>query len=102
MSDERSVADQKDRFKFANIIAWIELQPKDKVYDPWDCDNCLFAQYQAAIGMKERLRYGKFVAEFGTQNKWDDSTATLVAGHTTFCHPQTFGAALERARQLVK
>ena len=64
------------------LIAWLELHPVDKEYDPVGYTCCVMGQYHNSIGVEPPLCLGGWMA--------------AVAFHGQ----ATFGAALKRARQL--
>ncbi len=80
-----------DPKRLENLIAWLETKDPQEAYRFVDCDKCLFAQY---------LRESGFVGRMGFETDGGDAWQHL---HRRFFHvagvsPQTFGAALERAR----
>jgi hypothetical protein len=78
-----------DPFSLESMIAWLEKQPADKVYDFWDCRECLIYQYLLDAGLP-RADYGTAHALGG-----DD-----IGGKIAHGLPWTFGGALKRARAL--
>lgn len=78
-----------DPLTLDSLIAWLEKQPADKVYDFWHCRECLLYQYLRDAGLP-RSDYGVVHALGGTD----------IGGRIAHQLPWTFGAALDRARAL--
>jgi hypothetical protein len=73
------------------LIAWLETQPKDKVYCWADTGHCLFSQWGEALGLgKQQNAY----LEVGKLPSWEMLTDACIA----VVQPYTFGAALKRAK----
>lgn len=70
------------------VISWLEQQPSDKIYCYMDLGKCLAAQYNASIGREY------IVASAGCGRTLFDEELERIA----VSEPQTFGAALARAR----
>ena len=84
------VETKPDVFSLEGLIAWLEKQDPTTEYDYDDCDgHCLIAQYLADHGYRwGHNHYGRFLTG-------EDRTAVAAR------FPETFGAALERARKLL-
>lgn len=85
-----------DPFSLESLIAWLEKQPADQHYDYCDGDNCLTAQYLTHCGFKEVFLTVERLKNLG----W----YYIASGwHTrNGCGERTFGAALERARKVLR
>lgn len=89
-----------DPFSLESLIAWLEKQPAGRTYNFWDgtlmgnCHGaCLLHQYLVAQGLPKIL-YPQIASI--KKLEWDKELQHFVASPT----PQTFGAALDRARAL--
>lgn len=85
--------EQANPLSLPAFIAWLEGQPASKVYEWQNCHGgCLVGQYGKAVGI-DRLdaRMDGIRQLFGTG-----------ANYAAICEmlPNTFGAALDRARKL--
>ena len=83
-----------DPFSLESLIAWLEKQPVDKVYDFNDCGGgCLLEQYAAAMGIPDECgRYGKL------DDLFDRGVSPRHRPAIAVQKPWTFGAALARAK----
>jgi hypothetical protein len=97
-----------DIFALDRLIAWLEKQPADGVYDYTSATNCLLSQFLRAQGWKSVLcgplsvdRYDdKFYAKH-LETKDISSAVKFIAqgdGNQARHERCTFGAALERAK----
>lgn len=85
------VKTKPDVFSLESLIAWLEKQPADEVYDYMNCHGaCLLDQYGAAMAVpRNSATYRQLDRAF------DGGGGYFIA-----CgHPRTFGAALTRARK---
>ena len=74
----------------SGVIAFLEQKPSGKAYDFHDCKRCAAAQFMKSIGWS--------VPDHTTLM----NTLPQIAYATIFANrPWTFGAALERARELL-
>lgn len=81
-----------DIYALPTLIAWLETKPKDGTYNFYNCNGeCLLGQYMTACGVKHQFGDGQY-AELAEVTNWGTGIA--------FEQPNTFGAALERARAL--
>jgi hypothetical protein len=80
-----------DTCTMQSLVAWLEIQPPDEIYDFVWVDGCMAAQYFAFRGEYDRYR--------SHSHRLDELIPGLadVAGR----FPHTFGAALARARSLL-
>lgn len=86
-----------------NLIEWLEKKPAEGTYDFIDTRGCLLFQYLKAQGLP--------IESVGT-TCWVDTTIIMhkdlpqsfvtVSSGVGWDDPRTFGAALDRARALVK
>jgi hypothetical protein len=78
----------------SGIIAWLEQQNPDQIYDYADPMSCAAAQYKRAMGYSGN----DVIVCFGVCPMPGDAGFWLceILGHS----PYTFGAALSRARRL--
>ena len=84
------------------LIAWLETQDPTEIYNWTDAQNCVLGQYYRTIGVPHS------VALIGFKNQAD----AMGIDVNDLCHvatdsrmddgPRTFGAALARARALLK
>ena len=87
-----------DPMSLANLIAWLEQQPRNKEYCYMSHGGCLLAQYLTFSFGRKALDVGALGFVFAddqmnphpTPNSFQD----IAAGK-----PYTFGAALARARE---
>ena len=81
-----------------SVIAWLEEQAPEYHYDFMSNTSCLLAQFLKAKGYKKVSMggWGKGVAD-NTPVHFTFEENCVAAGY-----PSTFGAALERARSLLK
>lgn len=93
---------QADVFSLDGLIAWLEKQPAERVYDWHDIEGCLMFQYFRASGFKMSYcgatqfthRRGFWIfAKFVHEKVSRALTDVSAQG------PHSFGAALERARK---
>ena len=82
--------DKPEALSIEGLIAWLKQMPADGVYDYWNWNNCLAAQYNRFIGRQ----YNYETASRRLPNRGFDLQIEKIAE----CKPWTFGAALERAR----
>lgn len=80
------VQTKPDVYSLESLIAWLEKLPAEKTYI-WAGSDCLICQYLEAHGENKFRTYGKFQPEL------------RVALVHPISGPQTFGAALDRARK---
>lgn len=89
-----------DVFSLEGLIAWLERQPARASYE-WRCGgNCLFARWGMAITNLSGLD-----AYIAATNGLSDALGLprdLEPTNIACNHPSTFGAALSRARALLK
>lgn len=78
-----------DPFSLEALVGWLEKQPGDDAYDYNSFGNCLMDQYLISAGLCWMNDYRHFL---------DVPTRVVIAQRM----PWTFGAALERARSLLK
>lgn len=81
------------------LVAWLELQPAQKIYCYTSPGSCLLAQYLKAAGYRNPL-----VSRNLTTDGWriEDSIPVPDIFHDiAIKHPRTFGAALNRARSVI-
>lgn len=77
----------QDSFSLENLIAWLEKHPADQAYNFYDCQGgCLIDQYLGKRTTAEEYRNVPF----------------LFRGTIAATSPYTFGAALERAKYVLK
>lgn len=74
----------------AGFIAWLEQQQPDTQYQYTRPDRCAVAQYLKAAGEENYSLKAEAVHEM------------LGDGRIVNSHPETFGAALERARAFAR
>jgi len=85
-----------DVFSLEGLIAWLEKQPADEVYDWYDIDGCVLCQYlQGAGGYAEPAAYPGLT--LSTIKNWGQQGYFEICGTAPF----TFGAALVRARSIL-
>jgi hypothetical protein len=92
-----------DPFSLPHFIAWLERQPPERMYDFHNCTGgCLIGQYIASFPDGQYIasfpRVGYVVAclrLFGTDSLGKPNQ------DIAYEYPRTFGAALERARNLL-
>lgn len=86
-----------DPFTMQALVAWLEQQPKAKMYDYWDRGGrCLYGQYMAAVGVPW--------AEAKLNTIHDPYREFRHAVYDIACAGRlrsTFGAALNRARAVL-
>lgn len=83
-----------DPFQLEPLIGWLEKQPADKEYCFTDRGTCLLTQYYAASG---------YIADVGGFTVTIDGNVHHMSddfGDIPATDPHTFGAALNRAREL--
>lgn len=85
-------------FSIESLIAWLEKQPGDKSYFYVSCDQCLLSQYFTACGF-ENVKMGIDTFDFGPRLR-EHAGLPEHFNDIGFQHPRTFGAALERAREV--
>lgn len=91
---EVSPVTRPDIYALPTLIAWLEKQPAGKTYDFCNCrGECLLDQYLDAHGIPWSVG-GPAYCEL--TDKVDGNWQSIASE----C-PQTFGAALERARALL-
>lgn len=85
-----------DPFSLDSLITWLERQPPDREYDYGDTENCALCQYAKSIGYENPRAGGNYIREFDscTRNYIPNSEDVVAPD------PWTFGAALERAREV--
>lgn len=88
LDDRNWVETKPEVFSLEGLIAWLEVQDKDKAYCYIDPDHCLMGQYCAHHGVE----YPVLLNPEGIHERME---AVALWGE------QTFGAALERARTLL-
>lgn len=72
-------------FTLDALIAWLEKQPAEKTYNIFDASRCLFGQFGCC-----EPDHNKINRMFGIKD----------IHYIGWSYPNTFGAALERARNL--
>lgn len=83
-----------DVFSLEGLIAWLEKQPEETEYNFMDCDGgCLIGKYLIATTGKHWTDFG---LRWGCIIIYYPAIAKVAAGE-----PQTYGAALSRARALL-
>ena len=86
-----------DPNKLESLIAWLEQQPAHGKYDFIDPHNCLLCQYYRAGGIKVRSVNPRFYTiETGESTDLPKHFNEIANGGR---EPETFGAALKRARE---
>ena len=84
--EQQTKADPKS---IQTFIGWLETKNPHETYNYMDCSGgCLIGQYMTATGVGW---------SHGEYNRQPDGFH-LIFGDVAIGHPQTFGAALERAR----
>lgn len=73
---------------FAGLVAWLETQPRDDLYDWFEIDRCVVGRYLAAQHPAAVLIYSGLFKNVGEYYR------------VCQAKPHTFGAALKRARAL--
>ncbi len=83
-----------DPFTLASVIAWLEKQPATKSYRYADCSGgCLYGQYMSSVRVSwEEARCHFYGPDPHRQFR------RYVYDHVAREEPNTFGAALKRAR----
>lgn len=85
-----------DPLSLTSLIAWLETQPADEVYD-YTCDEaCLLARYFTASGF-ENVLVGAASLSYGP-NWSTDIPLPRGWDYLTWERPRNYGAALQRAR----
>lgn len=87
-----------DPFSLSSLIAWLEMQPADREYNFIDVTQCLLTQY-----FRSHSKRVWITSNLSVHYKWWLFSWVKPIPKKFFCialeHPQTFGAALERARK---
>lgn len=86
-----------DPLPIAPLIAWLEKQPADGQYVYTDGSNCLLAQYFRASGYRD-INLGNITARLDGERVFLPISFQRIAGY--YGGERTFGAALERAKNL--
>jgi hypothetical protein len=92
-----------DDLSLADFIAWLETKNPNGKYDYLNCEgNCLMSQYMAArgVGIQGNYRIGDYVSACYQVLGWhsyESRTQSVLS-----MSPNTYGAALQRARELQK
>ena len=91
--DPKWEAPTKTEPTFAGFIAWLEQQDQAASYN-WCDGNCAIGQYLKTCGVKTigELGYETYAMLEGTRGD--------VPGAVAMALPNTFGAALDRARKV--
>jgi hypothetical protein len=101
--DEKSltappVEAKPDIYALSTLIAWLEKQPKEATYNFHDCNGkCLIGQYMSAHGIRHIFGDGQYSI---FHHLGGDSEQTGWGPEIAGPDPQTFGAALLRAKAL--
>lgn len=80
-----STINEQELRSLPKLISWLETMPAEKTYPACNSEICLLAQYYRAHGHKQHDWTSEYPSDFL------DVALTV---------PSTFGAALERARQI--
>ena len=79
-----------------SIIAWLKMQRPGRRYQTRFALTCLFGRYARASGVGRKLGWFEREISIGREsNRLIDNYRRIAAGG-----PKTYGAALERAREL--
>lgn len=84
----------------SGLIAWLDGQEPEKEYCYHSSGSCLMAQYYQSLGYANALAGGDFIyldQHSIKQTKFPSAFADIAANY-----PRTFGAALLRARAVMK
>lgn len=93
---EVSPVAKPDIYALPTLIAWLEKQPADRVYEYCDPFGCLIAQYLKQSGAKKiDLLAEEVEALFSGRG------SQVAQGRWDLGYKRTFGTALERARKLL-
>lgn len=88
----------KNVLTFESFVEWLERQPKHREYPGYDWKNCAICQYLDHLGMA--YQSATYDAWRETEDgEWHDLVPDLSILAN---HPQTFGAAAERARDYLR
>lgn len=84
-------------FSLPGLIAWLETQPADKTYCYLDTGACLLHQFAEALALPITTMHSDCWLDLKRKPHEYPVTLNLIAARG----PHTFGAALDRARQLL-
>jgi hypothetical protein len=88
--DKQTIANP---FTLESLIGWLKKMPANESYSFLDCKGeCLIGQYMTNLGLSWEKDYDYCDI---CEKIFDDQTAAMAV---LAVHPQTFGAALERAK----
>ncbi len=93
-------AQKADPFSLRSLVEWLEMQEGETAYDYTEPKYCLLGQYVVASG-------GKYIPDYTIDGHTLDAGGfSLHAERPDLYevvseHPWTFGAALQRARNLL-
>ncbi len=89
-----------DVFSLPALIAWLEKQSRDEEYSYADADSCLLGRYvKCSGGTLDWIRAEYVIGDrrLGVYTHQIGELHRVIQGHGRY----TFGAALDRARQLL-
>lgn len=80
-----------DPLSLRGLVQWLEKQPASTEYRYADPFSCLHTQWRLAAGATDYL-----VSAGGLEHRYGKGSSGIFSDH-----PQTFGAALDRARSFI-
>lgn len=86
-----------DPLSLESLIAWLEKQPEDGLYNYSNVKDCLICRYLRAAGIPFHSAGGE---DFQPANIYAERVRLPGWRNVTAPSPHTFGAALSRARAL--
>ncbi len=81
-------------FSLDGLIQWLEKQQPDTPYTWASCDHCLIANYLRDHGHS----YSDYTRKY--YDEWSGEDHCFYQGTIAIPDPQTYGGALERAREV--
>lgn len=87
-----------DVFSLEGLILWLEKQPGETAYNLMSTSDCLICRYGKAQGIKADWCGRVFLQTYAPWEK--NGTADLV-NKVALAKPETYAAALDRARTLL-
>ena len=86
-----------DPLNLSEFIAWLETKDADERYRCTNAESCLLAQWALRFGMVASSSGNACYAYKG--NGWRIDYETTPFRHISMSGPETFGAALARAKR---
>jgi len=101
LADLISPTVKDDPFSLDALIAWLETKPADEAYQYCDTGRCLFSQFGEHLGLGAgREAYFAYLLKHGITYETWKCRMTEPFGNVAVESPETFGAALQRAKAL--